>query len=247
MKRFNENIQNLTSLWKAVGTLAGAYNEYGNFRISRVPESQWPNRIWLEDAVNKKLSISNEPLNDVKQLIEQSEQPLAVSYWEAPADGQMHLFDRSGLSLAFEQIGMSMPLTEKFDHHNRIALKKVTTARDASIWEDLYPQSFGYVISADTVTLTMAQVDYYLIYLDDTAIGTVIVFERGTTVGFHGMGIIPPYRKQGFAEEAMCCLLNRMIDRGKTLATLQASAMGKNTYKKIGFSEDFPMLTYVLK
>ena len=180
-------------------------------------------------------------------MIEQSEQPLAVSYWGPPADEQMHLFDPSGYSLAFEQIGMSLPLTEKFDHHDRIALKKVVDAYEASIWEALYPQSFGYVISADTVTLTMAQVDFFLIYLAEIAIGTVIVFETGTTVGFHGMGIIPPYRKQGFAEEAMCRLLNRMIDRGKTLATLQASAMGKNTYKKIGFSEDFPMLTYVLK
>lgn len=240
MKNLHESINNLTSLWKTAGTLAGRYAAHTHFYMSEVHNAQWPNRIWLKGAA------SDGTLKAIRHTIEQSQQPLAVSYWQAGGDESPRLFERNGFKTAFVQTGMSLHLTPKSLPLNRVQLIKVTSAEEASSWEALYPQSFGYVISAETITRTMTQIRYYLICLGDEAIGTVIAFETGSTIGIHGMGIIPAYRKQGFAEEAMLILLNLMVGEGKTRVTLQASGMGKNTYKNIGFAEDFLMTTYVL-
>lgn len=234
----NGNINNLTSLWRTVGVAAGNYSEHENFCCSRVPDAQWPNRIWLKKVANTDI------LSEIRQVTQQSEQPLTTSYWSDFDDDSLLLFEQNGFQTKSVQIGMSLDVNGKFDVQNRVQLKRISTADEAHIWAVLYPQSFGYVIAAETVIKTKDQVHYELVYLGREAIGTAIAFETGNTVGIHGMGIIPAYRKQGFAEEVMLRLLNRAFDAGKIHVTLQASAMGKGVYQKIGFSEDFLMTNY---
>lgn len=238
MKSWNRNIYNLTSLWQTVGIAAGNYTEHENFYSSQVHGGQWPNRVWLKKAA------STEILSEIRQVTQTSEQPLTISYWCDVDDESPLLFEQNGFQIKSAQTGMSLDVKGRFEVHKRVQLKRISTADEAYDWEDLYPQSFGYVIAAKTVIQTKEQVRYYLVYLGPKAIGTAMVFETENTVGIHGMGIVPTYRKQGFAEEVMLKLLNLAFDEGKTHITLQASAMGKNIYKKIGFSEDFLMTNY---
>jgi predicted acetyltransferase len=102
------------------------------------------------------------------------------------------------------------------------------------------------VISAKTLKTTMDQIDYFLIYHDHIPIGTVITLNTNYVVGIHGMGILPSYRKQGFAKEVLLEFLNRAVEQKRTMATLQASTMGKAIYKSIGFREDFLLRNYRL-
>ncbi|MFC3196679.1 GNAT family N-acetyltransferase [Parapedobacter deserti] len=234
----NGNIHNLTSLWRTVGISAGRYSEFEYFCCSRVPGAQWPNRIWL------KTTVSEDVLNEIRSFAHQSEQPFTISYWSDFNDKELLLFEQHGFQTTVVQTGMSLDVKSRIEEHNRVRLKRISTIDEAQIWEVLYPQSFGYVIAAETVIQTKDQVRYYLIYLDREPIGTAITFETGNTVGIHGMGIIPAYRKQGFAEEVMIKLMNQAFDEGKTRITLQASAMGKGVYEKIGFSADFLMTGY---
>lgn len=239
MKNIKENITNLTALWQTVGATCGEFYERENYSYSMVSQSQWPNRIWLIKSATSPI------VADLTQLILSIEPPMSVSYWADFEDPTFAYFDRGGFVLKSEQIGMSLELpSEKFKLNKRVSLQKIATAQQAEQWERLYPQSFGYVISAQSVTHTKDKINYYLIYDNDTPIGTVMTFHTGSVIGIHGMGIFPDFRKQGFAEEVMLLLLNQAIDEHKTLVTLQASTMGRNIYSKIGFSEDFLIRNY---
>lgn len=239
MKNVKRNLDNLTSLWKQVGVLAGSYEELEHYCISQVPNSQWPNRIWIKDAVNNNL------LREIRQYAKQFG-PLTLSYWSDFENRNLSLFQQNQFEIKSEQIGMHLDIVSKFDHPERLELVRISTFEQADIWEKLYPQSFGYIISGKTVMRTNGKVEYYLIYLGLQVIGTAILYETDNTIGIHAMGIIPAYRKQGYAQEVVLRLLNSALDRAKTHVTLQASALGNSIYKKIGFMEDFLMTNYVI-
>jgi len=236
-----QNINNLTTLWTIVGNAFGRYQQDHHFNVSQVTGSEWPNRIWFNEAV------TGAALSAAVDAIKNNQVPLTVSHWGDFENGLRPLFEAASFEVRSEQIGMSLKLSEPFEQLNRIQLESVTTPEQAKIWEELYPQSFGYSISAEILHKTKEAVQFYLVRKAQQAIGTAIVLESNGIVGIHGVGIIPDFRKQGFAEEVMAVLLNNAIANNTKLATLQSSAMGKNIYKKLGFTEDFLMTNYRLK
>lgn len=239
MKNITENINNLKTFWKTAGTTCGVYCDKKTYSYCAISNSQWPNRFLVNTAADA--HIIDEVLNDFYH----HEVPMSLSYWADFGDPTFKLFEREELRLKSEQIGMSLEIPKKkFATNNRLELRRITTTEQAQLWEELYPQFFGYVISAHTIEGTMDQIEYFLIYHNQVEVGTVITFDTNTVVGIHGMGILPAYRKQGFAQEVLLILLNRAVEQEKTLATLQASAMGKAIYKNIGFSEDFLVRNY---
>jgi hypothetical protein len=236
-----KNIDNLTSLWKLAGNSIGEYIQHKDFSTCQIQHSQWPNRIWFNVDVNEEILMT------VAEAVKNSPVPLSVSDWSDFDNSHLPLFEQFGFSKKSEQIGMSLKLDQAFEQFNRLDLKRVAGSDQASMWAELYPLCFGYKISFETIDRTQTDIQYYLIYRNKEAIGTAIVHETEDLVGIHGVGIIPECRKQGFAEETMAILLNKVIARNKKFATLQASAMGKNIYRKMGFTEDFIMTNYQLK
>ncbi|RAJ83199.1 acetyltransferase (GNAT) family protein [Chitinophaga dinghuensis] len=242
MENLNQqSIDNLTSLWLAAGIAFGNYQQHTAFDSIQVPGSEWPNRIWLKSA------ISPEVLSDAADFSRNNQLPLTLSHWGDFENSLQPLFEAAGFEAKSTQIGMSLKLSTPFEHPGRISLETVTTSEQAKIWAELYPQSFGYTISAEILEKANHTVQFYLVRKEEQAIGTAMILESNGVVGIHGVGIIPDFRKQGFAEEVMAVLLNNAIAKNIKLATLQSSAMGKNIYQKLGFTADFLMTNYRLK
>ncbi|WP_073177710.1 GNAT family N-acetyltransferase [Flagellimonas flava] len=107
-------------------------------------------------------------------------------------------------------------------------------------------KAFGYGINPETLAKTWKHIPYYLIFDDREPVGTIILYQTGQVAGVHSLGILPQRRKQGYATEIMKHILNMALDKGATLATLQASEMAKNLYTKMGFSLDFIMTNHCL-
>lgn len=233
-----KNINNLISLWKTVGNAYQTQFLQKKIDYCYVSNSEWPNRIWFEKEV------TSEILTTVNEIARNTTVPLTVSNWSSFEDEHSTIYGDFGFIKKSEQIGMSMSLHQKINNPNRIRLEKVTEEKQAIIWAQLYPQSFGYKISTEILTKTLNLIPYYLIHFDNEIIGTVITHKTENTIGIHGLGIIPKFRKQGLAEEVMIHLLNQAIEENIEIATLQSSAMGKNIYLKLGFSEDFLMTNY---
>ncbi|RNL83119.1 GNAT family N-acetyltransferase [Sinomicrobium pectinilyticum] len=233
-----ENIHNLTSLWKTVSTPFGMYNHEQDFDYAIVPGSDWPNRIWPNR------DIPESSIKDIIRIIRSASVKLTLPYWDIYQSETPLLLESHGFTKTFEQVGMSMPLTQHLPQQNRLDIRPVSDNYEARTWAALYPNAFGYRIGEDIWEATPGKVHFYLAYYQNRPIGTAIIHYTGKVAGIHGVGILPEMRRNGFAQEIMSFALNRALDHGAESATLQASAMGKGLYLKMGFTEQFSMKNY---
>ncbi len=234
------NIENLTSLWKIVSIPFQGFFPGDEFDYCQIQNSDWPNRLWFNQNENEK------SLKKAIKIIRSSSINLSFSYWDDFNSPINQLIEKSGFTKKSTQIGMSLKLNQKFQEQNRLSFQIVTEQDQAKLWANLYPQSFGYLITDKILIKTSREVQYYLIYFENKPIGTAITIQTANIIGIHGVGIIPEMRKRGFAEEIMYIILNRAIDQKIEYATLQSSTMGKGIYLKMGFSDIFCMTNYLL-
>ncbi|MBZ0181600.1 MAG: GNAT family N-acetyltransferase [Melioribacteraceae bacterium] len=235
-----ENINNLISLWQVAGNSVNSYFENENFNYAVIENSDWPNRIWFDHDVD------NKSLNAAKEFLSKQSKNLTVPYWDIYDSYSDELFESYGFKIKFKQIGMSMKLKNKFDFKKRLTIELVSNEKEAQLWENIYPEAFGYRISKEILLNTQNKIDYYLASINDEPIGTAIVYNTGNVSGIHGVGVIPSARRQGFAEEIMKHVLNESINVGMKFSTLQASDMGKGIYLRLGYSEDFTIKNFIL-
>lgn len=242
MKKIHQNIQNLFSLWEIVSNCAGEYYQTESVSVAKVPNSEYPNRIWLNQYPNV---LTNEILEEIKQISLQSVEPLRFSYF---TDDCLQHEDEKLQSFGFvkksEQYGMSLVLTEKVLTNNRLQLKRIETKEQSEIWSDVFRKCFGYLISAESVYQSKAEIQFYLLYYQENTIGNLLLHQTEKTMGVHSLGILPDFRKLGFAEEIMHQIINQSIENQCEIMTLQSSPMGRNIYLRLGFEEDFLMSNY---
>lgn len=237
----HQNIENLTALWRKIGERAGGYSAGAEFDCCVLDHSDWPNRLWFhQDVTAGGIAAAK------KELLSRSTR-LVVPYWaiyQRRADG---LFQATGFEPLFEQVGMSLRLTQAYAVTETLVLKQVSTNEMALLWETVFRQAFGYTISHELLLPDYGDIRFLLAFRADKPVGTCILHNSPQTVmGIHGMGIIPEMRGKGFAEELMRIILNQAVEQGVEWATLQASAMGKGLYLKLGFQEQFVMRNYGL-
>jgi ribosomal protein S18 acetylase RimI-like enzyme len=241
MTTIESNIINLTSLWKSATQPFNTYNEDKNIGYCFVPNSQWPNKIWLKKEHNPVI------LNEIKLLLKSELDGLTFTYFDMGTNGKNMIFDYHGFDEASIQFGMSLKLSEKVKISKQLKFKLVTNIEDSHKWSQSFHQAFGYKISEDTINKTYHHINYYLIHDQENIIGTVISHQTPSTIGIHSLGILPNMRGNGYATQIMHHLLNKGLEQGCNLATLQASKMAKSMYEKMGFTTEFIMRNYKLK
>lgn len=235
-----DNINNLTDFWKTVGTPFLSYHKNDTFEYCKIEDSGWPNKLWLRNDITK---------NNLPDIITtmQSNSGLVLPYWDIFGTKSYEILEAYGFTLKTEQVAMALKLDQKFALQNTLSFKKIDNEQDAKIWSDLYPNAFGYVISKEILIHNHNDVHFYLVFQDNQPIGTFMLFQTGNNIGIHGVGVIPEIRRKGFAEEIMKFALNLSIDLKADYALLQASAMGKDIYTRLGFEDLFIIKNYVLK
>ncbi|RZJ56141.1 MAG: GNAT family N-acetyltransferase [Flavobacterium sp.] len=242
MKNINlikDNIDNLTTLWKTVATPLLSYHTTDFLEYIQIKNSGWPNRVWFRN------DISVENFQEILKIIKENP-GLVVPYWNIFGTNSNDLFEKSGFSIRNQLVAMALKLDQKFALQNNLSFKRVTNEDDAKIWSDIYPLSFNYVISKETLVQNLQNVRFYLVSFEEKTVGTLTLFQTGKTMGIHGVGIIPEMRKRGFAEEIMKFAINQAIDFDAEYAQLQASDLGKGIYSKLGFEDLFLIKNYVL-
>jgi len=234
-----DNIDNLTTLWKTVATPLLSYHTNDFLEFSQIKDSGWPNRLWFRK------DITRENLPQILETIEKNP-GLVVPYWDIFESTSNEIFEKNGFSIRNQLVAMALKLDQKFALQNNLTFKRVLNEEDAKIWSDIYPLSFNYVISKETLVSNYENANFYLVHLDEKPIGTLTLFQTGKIMGIHGVGVIPEMRKKGFAEEIMKFAINEAIDADCEYAQLQASALGKGIYTRLGFEDLFTITNYQL-
>ncbi|UII30424.1 GNAT family N-acetyltransferase [Fulvivirga ulvae] len=236
-----KNIRNLTSLWQTVGEMANGQTFGETFDYCIIPYSEWPNRLWFHH------DLSIEGISQAKEVLLSTPQNITVPYWDIYQSNSDQLLAANGFEVRFEQVGMSLKLGHSYDVPQKLSFKKVENEKEARLWEALFGQAFGYLISRKLLTPHYDDTDFIIVYHSEAPVGTAVLHHPSDEViGIHAMGIIPDARRQGLAEVLMKMILNDSIRQGFPFATLQASAMGKGLYTKLGFEEQFTMKNYTL-
>lgn len=236
----DDNINNLTGLWKTVGIPFDSYHTNGSFEYCKIENSGWPNKLWFRQDITE---------NDAEKAIEtmESNSGLVLPYFDIFETNSYEILENKGLFKKTEQVAMALKLDQKFEQQNNLSFKRVLNPEDAKMWTDIYPDAFGYVISKEILIQNNEKVQFYLFSFENQPVGTCMLFQTGNNIGIHGVGVIPQMRRKGFAEEIMKFALNLAIDSNLEYAHLQASAMGKDIYTRLGFEDLFVIRNYVLK
>ncbi|KRD61212.1 GCN5 family acetyltransferase [Flavobacterium sp. Root935] len=235
-----DNIDNLTALWRTVATPLLSYHKFDPFEFSQIKNSGWPNRLWFRE------DIKEENLPQIMEIMEKNP-GLVIPYWDIFGSNSSEFFENKGFKIRIQLMAMALKLNKKFTLQNKLNFKRVLNEEDAKTWSDIYPLSFSYVISKETLVHNYENVKFYLVHFEEKPIGTLTLFQTGNIMGIHGVGVIPEMRKKGFAEEIMKFALNEAIDAGCEYAQLQASALGKGIYTRLGFEDLFLITNYQLK
>lgn len=234
-----DNIDNLTTLWKTAAASLLSYHQNNFLEFSQIKNSGWPNRLWFRE------DITEEDLSQIQKTIEKNP-GLVIPYWDIFGSNSNEFFEKNGFSIRNQLAAMALKLNQKFTLQNNLAFKRVLNEEDAKTWSDIYPLSFNYVISKETLVANYENVTFYLVHFEGKAIGTLTLFQTGNIMGIHGVGVIPEMRKRGFAEEIMKFAINEAIDSNCEYAQLQASALGKGIYTRLGFVDLFTITNYQL-
>jgi GNAT superfamily N-acetyltransferase len=232
-----DNIDNLTDFWKTVGAPFLSYHKENSIEYCKIENSGWPNKLWFKEDFNF------QELPKIIQIVKNNP-GLVIPYWDIFNSKSNELLEEKGFQIRTEQVAMFLKLDQKFSLQGNLAFKKVSNGDDAKIWSDLYPNAFGYVISKEILIQEYQNVHFYLVSLEGKPIGTFMLFQTGKNIGIHGVGVIPEMRRKGFAEEIMKFAMNLSIDLNAEIAHLQASAMGKDIYSRLGFQDLFVIKNY---
>lgn len=234
-----DNIDNLTTLWKTVASPLHSYHATDFLEFSQIKNSGWPNRLWFRK------DITEENLPQILETIENNP-GLVVPYWDIFGSNSNIFFENNGFAIRNQLVAMALKLDKKITFQNNLTFKRVLNEEDAKTWSDIYPLSFNYIISKETLVHNYENVKFYLVHFEENSIGTLTLFQTGKIMGIHGVGVIPQMRKRGFAEEIMKFAINQAIDADCEYAQLQASALGKGIYTRLGFEDLFLIKNYFL-
>ena len=234
-----DNIDNLTTLWKTVATPLLSYHQNDFLEFSQIKNSGWPNRLWFRK------DITEENLPQILETMEKNP-GLVIPYWDIFGSNSNEIFEKNGFQIRIQLMAMALKLGEKFPFQNNLTFKRVLNEEDAKTWSDIYPLSFSYVISKETLVNNYENAKFYLVHFEEKPIGTLTLFQTEQTMGIQGVGVIPEMRKKGFAEEIMKFAINEAIVADCEYAQLQASALGKGIYTRLGFEDLFLITNYQL-
>jgi len=237
----NANIDNLTSLWKTASMPYGSYFSESIFSYSYINNSDWPNRLWLNQDVDKEI------ISSIKDEILSISVPLIVPYWDIYENNLYKDLELQGFTKTFEQVGMSLKIGKPLRINNYLEIRLVSNNSEAKLWADIFKKSFGYRIHPKTILMTKSKINYYIASSQNQPVGTGISYKTNKILGVHSVGIPPEMRRKGYAEQIMKLLINLAVEEGVDYMTLQASDMGKNLYLKLGFEEQFVIKNYKLQ
>ncbi len=236
----NSNTTNLCAFWELAGTKAGTMQLKNGVGTASIPNSDWPNRLWITT------SIHHDQLSLAREIMSTQEKTHKLAVFQAEDENTAIQLAPLGFEFVSAQTGMNLSLSHwKIKRQSdRVQLIRVQSYQQAKKWSQLFAESFGYVISVDTVRLLLTDASFYIIHDQGEPAGTVILFYTDAVVGIHGLGILPEMRGQGIAKITMEIVLNQVKLRGKELACLQASDSAFRMYKRLGFREQFKMFNY---
>lgn len=226
------NIENLTSLWKLMGS---SQTEHDNFPIHA--SHHFPHKVWLDWEHQQPESI------DILCAEVMPNYPNSVfPIWHAVTDDDLAQLAQYNLAAKSTQTAMILPLNPKVDYpSDELSIQVINSEEAIQTWVRVASEAFDYTVHPPVIQhiADSPQITLVLAFKDNQAVGTGLLFDHSGVVGIHMVGVHPSQRRQGIARKIMHHLLNIAQQSDSRYATLQASSMGQPLYADLGFTVQF--------
>ena len=194
---------------------------------------------------------------DVKEFFVARSVPFA--WWVGPLDEPNNLGEclaEQGLIFDEHLIGMFMPLSEyQSTLSSNLVVRRVLDDGDlrlfdrvhvlSGLFQDAYEKRFKNI--PPKLYQEGSPFELYVGIVDGTVAATGMLALQDGVAGIYYIATIPEQRRKGYATAMMNALLSRAQDHGYKYALLQASEMGKNIYRKLGFKDVCTFNIYSLR
>ena len=230
-----KNINNLTGLWKEMGTQSDSIN-------CLYVSAGWPNRCWFDWETNAETIVA------MPKYFSHLDQGFIVPVWDEQISPVFEaiLMD-SGFEFSFQQTAMYLNLENYNEpHHNHVIVSVVSIEQEIEVWTNIATQSFEYEIDVSVIKqiADVANVQLLLTYVDTQPVATAILYKTGDIIGVHQFGVIKEYRSRGIARRLMQYIIKQCKQQGNTYIMLQASEAGEHLYRNLGFKPQFTIQNF---
>jgi GNAT superfamily N-acetyltransferase len=220
---------NLFEFWDFIGQKNNIYIESSNYKAVFVADSDWPKRVY---AIKDKI----ESYEEIIQLSNKDLLPNTITL-----NKHTDLLNCNKIQLRFTQTNMSLDLNNyKNEITNNDSIHQVESKSDAFKFANIASESFGYKVDG-TIVYNLCKDSFHsrlFIYKEKKeSYGCGIVFfDKNNVAGFHMIGTIPKGRGKGIGKSITKKLIGEALVNNSKYCVLNASKMGEQIYKKLGFT-----------
>ena len=122
-------------------------------------------------------------------------------------------------------------------------------AASLPVYREIIAASFGMPLGVANYLLTPGLIKSplrgFIGYVDGTPVATSALLASDGVAGVYNVATLPDYRGRGFGEALTWHAVRAGVEEGCVIGSLQASAMGRPVYERMGFREIAPYETYV--
>jgi len=220
---------NLFEFWDFIGKKNNFYAETKNYKSVYAAGSDWPKRVY---AIEDKIEIYEK----IIRLSNQDILPNIITLHK-----HTDLLNCKNIQLLFSQINMSLDLSNyTAENPKNENIHQVETKSDAFEFANIASESFGYKVDG-TIVYNLCKDSFpskLFIYKEKKeSYGCGIVFfDKNNIAGFHMIGTIPKGRGKGIGKSITEKLIGEALINNSKYCVLNASKMGEQIYKKLGFT-----------
>lgn len=230
-------LNNLYEFWEYIGKTMNRLVEKDHYKCVSMFDSDWPNRIFSLGKI------------DMSKIIELSQQKLLPNTITIPQPNS--LGDHLHTKLLFKQRNMALDLKKvKKIFKNDTNIKQIRTREDAFKFAKTASAAFGYKVDghvACSISKDTSKIQLFNYLKHNECLGCGIVFfDSNNNAGLHMIGTMPNARGKGIGNKLTEKLLYVAKSNNNKYCVLNASTMGENIYKELGFVSFRELETYLI-
>ena len=152
----------------------------------------------------------------------------------------------------YQQAGMAVVLknleTVMINKGNLI-IEKVENNASLLQWCEIVSDVFGIKVDFDFLKFMHLQEEacFYIAKFEGIVASTLLLYLSSGVAGLHAVSTLPQYRSKGFGLSISSAALKDAHNMGYNIGVLQASSLGENIYRKLGFKKYCDIISYALE
>ncbi|MDO9515699.1 MAG: GNAT family N-acetyltransferase [Syntrophales bacterium] len=176
--------------------------------------------------------------------------PFRVSITPGFEDGYVSLLEERGYKqIEPETVMVLSDLPERAGWQAGLIVKKVVKPDELAHFQETAAKGFSLPEGSGPFVITeqvrdLPDADLFIGYADGLPASTSMLIKTGHVAGIYWVATLKEYRGRGFGEAMTRHAVLAGMGKGCTFASLQATAMGRPVYERIGFSNPYNYRVY---